>query len=125
MPYSHFKKSGFLLQYVTESVILAGVFSIYLAFFILPWGFPRVLPRVLDTNMLVSKTQGKKQGKHEKIAQREKTRENISILHHTDKNANKLRFSRVYLLITNANPMHSVIWALDFHPSKVGSVEFL
>ena len=96
-------------------------FSFYLTFFILP----RVFPRVLDTNMLVSKTRVKTREKREKNARKIKnaspTRDNFSILHYAlGKNASQLRFSHVFLefflafLFTNANQKHSVIGALVF-----------
>ena len=58
-----------------------------------------------------------------KIAQREKTRETISILHcMLGKNASQLGFSRVSrtFLLTNASPTHSVIWALSFRAEENG-----
>ena len=67
-------------------------FSFYFAFFI----FPRVFPRVLDINMLVSKTQVKMREKCNKNAKKiqnaSPTRENVSILYYAlGKNASQSR----------------------------------
>ena len=64
------------------------------------WRFYRVFPRVIDTNMLVSKTREKTREKREKNARKIKnaspTRDNVSILHYAlGKNASHLRFGRV------------------------------
>ena len=88
--------------------------------------FCRVFPCVYDTNMLVSKTQVKTQGKCKKNARKiqnaSPTEENVSILHYAlGKNVSQLRFARVMLTFCspfahkpyqNANPTHSVIWPL-------------
>ena len=61
-------------------------FSFYLAFFILPRDFPRLIPHVLDTNMSVSKPQVKNQEKSKKNARKIKNaspmQENVSFLHY-------------------------------------------
>ena len=95
----------------SKGLITLGVVSLaflfHLAFFI--------LPRVLDTNMLVSKTRVKTRKKCKKNARKiqnvSPTRENVSVLHYALGKKLVVFCSRfAHKLYQNANPTHSVIW---------------
>ena len=114
--------------------VVSLAFLFHLPFFILP----RVFPRVLHTNMLVSKMREKTQEKREKTQKKNKnspTRDNVSILHYAlGKNVSQLRFGRILVAFRsrfgrvlvafwsrfghkhcqNANPTHSVIRPKEF-----------